>query len=124
MTPIGVSPDKGLRVRFPKIEFFVVLLPVVLIVLAAGYYFAPLRKDALMEELKDKDSTRPYLISGFIGAEIFNSLYHLRALSTESTAIRALSSHDPRRLTLLKFSFLTLALRNKASSMRWMIHRY
>ena len=120
MTPIGVSPANGLRVRFPKIEFLVLFLPVAIIVLVAGYYFASMRKDALVEEMTDQDSTRLYLISGFIGAEVFNSLYHLRALSTESTTTRALSSNDPRRLTLLKSSFLTLARRNPLyQQVRW-----
>ena len=120
MTPTGDSPANGLRVRFPKIEFLVLFLPVAIIILLAGYYFASMRKDALVEEMTDRDSTRLSLISGFIGAEVFNSLYHLRALSTESTTTRALSSNDPRRLRSLKSSFLTLARRNPLyQQVRW-----
>ncbi len=120
MTPAGDSPANGLRVRFPKIEFLVLFIPVAIVISLTGYYFASIRKDALVEEMTDRDSTRLSLISGFIGAEVFNALYHLRSLSTESTTTRALSSNDPRRLASLKYSFLTLARRNPLyQQVRW-----
>lgn len=106
--------------RFPAFVFFALFLPVALLVVAAGIYYASLRTDARIKEILDSDNARLNLISGFLGAEVLGSLKHLRSLSTETITRQALDSQVPKNLRSLESSFLTLARRNpQYQQVRW-----
>lgn len=106
--------------RINRYLFLALFLPVAAVVVALGISFASLRSETQVKDLIDRDSSRLYLISGFVGAEVLDSLQHLRALSVEATTLRALDSPSPGNLRSLESSFLTLARRNpQYQQVRW-----
>jgi PAS domain S-box-containing protein len=106
--------------RFSSTLFLALFLPVAAVVLVLGFSFASLRSESEIKEIIERDSSRLHLISGFVGAQVLDSLQHLRALSTESTTLRALDSGAPEDLRALESSFLTLAQRNpQYQKVRW-----
>ncbi len=106
--------------RFNRYLFLALFLPVAAVVVVLGISFASLRTEARIEEILDHDATRLHLISGFVGAEVLDSLQHLRSLSTEATTLRALDSRSPGDLRSLESSFLMLAQRNPHyQQVRW-----
>ncbi|MCP5305538.1 MAG: PAS domain S-box protein [Chromatiaceae bacterium] len=108
-------------VRFPVYEFLILFLPIAALVLLVGFAFISLRMDAHVETLLDLDGTRLHHIGGFIGAEVANSLDHLRSLATESATTDALDRPNPRNLQALEHSFLALARRNPHyHQVRWL----
>ena len=120
MGAVGDTPGNRPRVDFPKFQFWILFLPVALAVVVTGLSFATIRTDASIERMQDQDGSRLYLISGFIGAAVSSSLYHLRALAAEPATTRALDSDDPADLHSLETSFLTLASRNPLyQQVRW-----
>jgi PAS domain S-box-containing protein len=114
------SPDITQCGRFSSILFLALFLPVAAVVLVLGISFASLRSESQINGIIDRDSSRLHLISGFVGAEVLDSLQHLRSISTESTTLRALDSRAPGDLRSLETSFLTLARRNpQYQQVRW-----
>ena len=106
--------------RFNRYLFLALFMPVAAVVLVLGISFASLRSESQIREMIDRDSSRLHLISGFIGAEVLDSIQHLRSLSTEATTLRALDSGTPGDLRSLESSFLTLARRNPHyQQVRW-----
>jgi PAS domain S-box-containing protein len=106
--------------RINRYLFLALFLPVAGVVVALGISFASLRSESQIKEIIDRDSSRLHLVSGFVGAEVLNSLQHLRSLSIESTTLRALDSPSPGNLRSLESSFLTLARRNpQYQQIRW-----
>jgi PAS domain S-box-containing protein len=106
--------------RFNRYLFLALFLPVAAVVVALGISFASLRSDSQIKEITDRDSSRLDLISGFVGAEVLDSLQHLRSISLEKTTLRALDSPSPANLSSLESSFLTLARRNpQYQQIRW-----
>jgi PAS domain S-box-containing protein len=118
--PTTDSTDSSHSGRFPLFVFLGFFLPIALIVILAGLYYASQRTDDRIKEILDADSARLNLVSGFLGAEVLASLKHLRSLSTETITIRALDSGSPGDLQSLESSFLTLARRNSHyQQVRW-----
>jgi PAS domain S-box-containing protein len=114
------SPAATQRGRFSSILFLALFLPVAAVVLVLGMSFASLRSESQIKGMIDRDSSRLHLISGFVGAEVLDSLQHLRSISTEATTLRALDSRAPGDLRSLESSFLTLARRNpQYQQVRW-----
>ncbi len=114
------SVSSGQRGRFPVFVFLALFLPIAVIVLLAGYYYATQRTDDRIKEILDSDNARLNLISGFLGAEVLGSLKHLRSLSTETVTRQALDSGAPGDLRSLESSFLTFARRNpQYQQVRW-----
>jgi PAS domain S-box-containing protein len=106
--------------RFSSTLFLTLFLPVAAVVVALGLSFASLRSESQIKEIIERDNSQLYLISGFIGAQVLDSLQHLHALSTEATTLRALDSGAPGDLRSLESSFLTLARRNpQYQQVRW-----
>jgi PAS domain S-box-containing protein len=106
--------------RFSSTLFLALFLPVAAVVLVLGLSFASLRSESQIKDIIERDSSRLHLISGFIGAQVLDSLQHLHALSTEVTTLRALDSGAPGDLRSLELSFLTLARRNpQYQQVRW-----
>ncbi|MGB7933329.1 MAG: PAS domain S-box protein [Gammaproteobacteria bacterium] len=106
--------------RFNRYLFLALFLPVAAVVVVLGISFASLRSESQINEIIDRDSSRLHLISGFVGAEVLDSLQHLRSLSVEATTLRALDSGAPGDLRSLESSFLTLARRNPHyQQVRW-----
>ena len=116
--PDSATSDKS--GRFPKLVFLSLFLPMAVLVVVIGVSLASVRTDARFKEILDHDGSRLQLVSGFLGAEVFGSLKHLRSLSTESITMQALNSRDPEVLRALESSFLTLAQRNpQYQQIRW-----
>lgn len=106
--------------RINRYLFLALFLPVAAVVVALGISFASLRSESQIKEIIDRDSSRLYLVSGFVGAEVLDSLQHLRSLSVEATTLQALDSPSPGNLRSLESSFLTLARRNpQYQQVRW-----
>ena len=106
--------------RFPKLVFLALFLPIAVLVVVIGSSLASLRTEARIKEMHDLDSSRLHLVGGFLGAEVYGSLKHLRSLSTESITIQAMDSRNPVTLQALESSFLTLAQRNpEYQQIRW-----
>jgi PAS domain S-box-containing protein len=106
--------------RFNRYLFLALFLPVAAVVVVLGISFASLRSESQIKEIIDRDSSRLQLVSGFVGAEVLDSLQHLRSLSVEATTLRALDSPSPGNLRSLESSFLTLARRNpQYQQVRW-----
>ena len=119
-TPVTDSTSSGQGERFPLYVFLGLFLPIAVIVLLAGYYYASQRTDDRIKEILDSDSARLNLVSGFLGAEVLASLKHLRSLSTETITRQALDSESPGDLRSLESSFLTLVRRNSQyQQVRW-----
>ena len=113
-------PDAAQRGRFSSTLFLALFLPVAAVVLVLGLSFASLRSESEIKEIIERDNSRLYLISGFVGAQVLDSLQHLRALSTESTTLQALDSGAPGDQRALASSFLVLARRNpQYQQVRW-----
>lgn len=118
--PKTASTDSNRSGRINKYAFFVLFLPMVILVLVIGLSLATMRMDARISEYLDSDGTHLQLVSGFLGAEVLASLKHLRALSTEAVTLGALDSRHPAKLRSLEASFLTLARRNPLyQQVRW-----
>ena len=119
-TPTTDSTDSSHSGRFPLFVFLGFFLPIAVIVILAGLYYASQRTDDRIKEILDSDSARLNLVSGFLGAEVLASLKHLRSLSTEITTRRALDSEATGDLQSLESSFLILARRNpQYQQVRW-----
>jgi PAS domain S-box-containing protein len=119
-TPEIDSPAIGQWGRFSSTLFLALFLPVAAVVLVLGFSFASLRSESEIKQIIEQDNSRLYLISGFVGAQVLDSLQHLRALSTESTTMRALDTGASGDLRALESSFLTLARRNpQYQQIRW-----
>jgi PAS domain S-box-containing protein len=118
--PINDSTAGTQGGRLNRYLFLALFLPVAAVVLVLGISFASLRSESQIREIIDRDSSRLQLISGFVGAEVLDSLQHLRSLSTEATTLRGLDSRTPGDLRSLESSFLTLARRNPHyQQVRW-----
>jgi PAS domain S-box-containing protein len=106
-------------IRFPRFEFLVLFLPVAVLVIVAGLSFAWMQTQNRFEDLIEQDSTRLHMISGFIGAEVTNSLHHLRALAREDEVLRAVRGDDRDRADLERI-LAQLARRNpQYLQIRW-----
>ena len=106
--------------RFPKLLFLGLFLPMAALVVVIGSSLGSLRTEARIKEMHDLDSSRLHLVGGFLGAEVYSSLKHLRSLSTESITIQAMDSRNPESLQALESSFLVLAQRNpEYQQIRW-----
>jgi len=106
--------------RFSSTLFLALFLPVAAVVLVLGFSFASLRSESEIKEIIERDASRLHLISGFVGAQVLDSLQHLRSLSTEATTLEALDPGTPADLRALGSSFLTLARRNpQYQKIRW-----
>jgi len=118
--PEIASPDGNTCGRFSSTLFLALFLPVAAVVVALGFSFASLRSESQIKEIIERDSSRLHLISGFIGAQVLDSLQHLRSVSTEAVTLQALDSGTPADLRALESSFLTLARRNpQYQQVRW-----
>ena len=107
-------------VRFNKLAFLGLFLPMAALVLVIGFSLASARMDARISEMLEHDGTQLHLVSGFLGTEVLEALKHLRSLSRETITLEALDSPEPAQLRLLEFSFLTLAQRNPLyQQVRW-----
>ena len=107
-------------VRFNKLAFLGLFLPMAALVLVIGFSLASARMDARISEMLEHDGTQLHLVSGFLGTEVLEALKHLRSLSKETITLEALDSPEPAQLRLLEFSFLTLAQRNPLyQQVRW-----
>lgn len=105
--------DIGARsVRFPTLQFFVLFLPVALVILGTGFSYVAFRTDARLEAVIKDERTQLHHISGFIGAEVSSSLNHLGSLATEDTVRQAMETTNANTLRALESNFLTLARRN------------
>jgi PAS domain S-box-containing protein len=111
------------EIRFPRFEFLVLFLPVAVLVIVAGLSFAWMQTQNRFEDLIQQDSTRLHMISGFIGAEVTNSLHHLRALAGEDEVARAVEGDDSDRADLER-TLAQLARRNpQYLQIRWIDRR-
>jgi len=118
--PINTPTAGNQGGRFNRYLFLALFLPVAAVVVALGISFAALRSETQINEIIDRDSSRLHLVSGFVGAEVLDSLQHLRSLSVEATTLQALDSPSPGNLRSLESSFLTLARRNpQYQQIRW-----
>ena len=116
-TDSTVSSQGGRSIKY---VFLALFLPVMALVFVVGSYLASQRTDARIGEILESDSARLDLISGFLVAEVLNSLKHLRSLSTETVTRQALDSRVPGRRQSLESSLLTLARRNpQYQQVRW-----
>ena len=61
-------PDAAQRGRFSSTLFLALFLPVAAVVLVLGLSFASLRSESEIKEIIERDNSRLYLISGFVGA--------------------------------------------------------
>lgn len=107
-----IPPATAQAIRFPRFEFLVLFLPVAALVLLVGFYFAWMHTQNRFEDLIEQDSTRLHMISGFIGAEVTNSLHHLRAVAGETEVARAIAADDEAAITELGGILAQLARRN------------
>jgi len=95
-------------------------LPVVIAILAAAYGFVELRTSRQVESISTSERTYLQHITGFLAAEVSNSLDHVDSLTREAAVIDAVSRPDPQSLETLQGTFLTLARRNPSyQQIRW-----
>ena len=106
--------------RFPWLLFLAYFIPMAVLVVVIGISLASLRLEARIKEMQEHDISRLDLVSGFLGAEVFGALKHLRSIATEAVTRQALDSQSPENLQALESSFLTLAQRNpQYRQIRW-----
>lgn len=108
------------RVRFPRVEFLVVFLPVAIVVVVGSLMFASLNLESRFERMVRSDSEHLTLLRGFIGAEVKGSIQHLKALSGERALVDAVEGASPRRLDAVAAEFVQFANRNpQYQQVRW-----
>lgn len=111
---------RALKPRFPTRVFLALFLPIAILVMVLGISLSSQRTNAHIEKILSNDSARISLIGGFLGAEILNSLQHLRSISNEAAAMPALDSGSKEHMRLLESAFLSLASRNpQYQQVRW-----
>ena len=116
----GGQPAGVPSIRFPVFEFFVLFVPVAILVLVMGFSFASLRTESEIEAVLEYDDTILRQVTGFVAAQVSGSLNHLLVVSGETATRRALDDADTRSLRRLEDEFLTLARRNPYyQQIRW-----
>lgn len=108
------------RMRFPVGQFLALFLPVAAVILVAGFSFVELRSDAQLDALTARERTQLHLLSGFIGADVFNASNQLSGLAQERIVRRAIDAPTPAHLRALESELMILAKRNPTyQQIRW-----
>ncbi len=106
--------------RFPTVQFLVLFVPVALVAIVIAFAFRQLRIDSQVEQISAAERSHLQQLSGFVAAEVANSVHRLNALTREAVVQNTIDRPNLRPNQVLQSVFLTLANRNPSyQRIRW-----